>query len=99
MLNLLDSHHRITALADMRLMVGILSDDKKISDAAEVLARHDIKFDSDRVEELTYRSLEVLTSLYGESVRPSKTLRTVLDQEKNRRAELRDWPSCAKEAR
>tara|TARA_R110002126_G_scaffold147660_1_gene293751 strand:+ start:256 stop:552 length:297 start_codon:yes stop_codon:yes gene_type:complete len=97
MLNLLEPRLRTAAIADMRLMIGILSDDKKLSDAAEVLARHDIKFDSDRIEELTYRSLEVLTSLNLMSVgESSKTLRTVLDQEKNRLAELRAWPSYTK---
>jgi hypothetical protein len=97
MLNLLKPHLRTAAIADMRLMIGILADDKKLSDAAEVLARHDIKFDSDRIEELTYRSVEVLTSLNLMSVgASSKTLRTVLDQEKNRLAELRAWPSYAK---
>jgi hypothetical protein len=97
MLNLLEPRLRTAAIADMRLMIGILADDKKLSDAAEVLARHDIKFDSDRIEELTYRSVEVLTSLNLMSVgASSKTLRTVLDQEKNRLAELRAWPSYAK---
>ena len=97
MLNLLEPRLRTAAIADMRLMIGILSDDKKLSDAAEVLARHDIKFDSDRIEELTYRSVEVLTSLNLMSVgESSKTLRTVLDQEKNRLAELRAWPSYTK---
>jgi hypothetical protein len=97
MLNLLKPHLRTAAIADMRLMIGILSDDKKITDAAEILERHNIEFDGGRVEELTYRSLEVLTSLNLMSVGPSsKTLRTVLDQEKNRLAELRAWPSYAK---
>ena len=98
MLNLLEPRLRTAAIADMRLMVGILSDDKKISDAAEVLERHNIEFDGNRVEQLTYRSVEVLTSLnlmnVGES---SKTLRTLLDKEKARRAELRAWPSYAKD--
>jgi hypothetical protein len=97
MLNLLKPHLRTAAIADMRLMIGILSDDKKITDAAEILERHNIEFDGGRVEELTYRSLEVLTSLNLMSVgESSKTLRTVLDQEKNRLAELRAWPSYAK---
>ena len=98
MLNLLEPRLRTAAIADMRLMVGILSDDKKISDAAEVLERHNIEFDGNRVEQLTYRSVEVLTSLnlmnVGES---SKTLRTILDKEKARRAESRAWPSYAKD--
>tara|TARA_R110000764_G_scaffold189491_1_gene274764 strand:+ start:438 stop:740 length:303 start_codon:yes stop_codon:yes gene_type:complete len=100
MLNLLEPRLRTAAIADMRLMIGILSDDKKISDAAEVLERHNIEFDGNRVEQLTYRSVEVLTSLnlmnVGES---SKTLRTLLDKEKARLAESRAWPSYAKEAR
>jgi hypothetical protein len=97
MLNLLKPHLRTAAIADMRLMIGILSDDKKITDAAEILERHNIEFDGGRVEELTHRSLEVLTSLNLMSVgESSKTLRTVLDQEKNRLAELRAWPSYAK---
>jgi len=98
MLNLLEPRLRTAAIADMRLMIGILSDDKKISDAAEVLERHNIEFDGNRVEQLTYRSVEVLTSLnlmnVGES---SKTLRTILDKEKARRAESRAWPSYAKD--
>ncbi len=97
MLDLLEPRLRTAAIADMRLMIGILADDKKLSDAAEVLARHDIEFDGNRVEQLTYRSVEVLTSLNLMRVGASrKTLRTVLEQEKKRLAELRAWPSYTK---
>jgi|TARA_R110000824_G_scaffold393903_1_gene593338 hypothetical protein len=78
--NFLDSIQRSSAIADARLMIRILSDDKKLMEAAEVLAAHDIEFNSDRVAELTNRSIEVY-----EGLKLSRhSLRYTLDEERMR---------------
>tara|TARA_R110000850_G_scaffold270064_1_gene402812 strand:- start:497 stop:811 length:315 start_codon:yes stop_codon:yes gene_type:complete len=72
----IDSYQRQQAIADMRTMIKVMSDDKKITDALDVLTEHDIEFDSIRAEHLVARSSDI----YELMVSPRHELRNIIDE-------------------
>ena len=68
---------RQEAIADMRTMIKIMSNDKKIIDALAVLEEHSIEFDNTRAEHLVARSSDIFDLM----VSPRRELRNIIDEE------------------